>query len=695
MCGIAGFYATAEAASKVRAALTTMASRGKEAAGLYDGLVTHVSTPADLPYSGSESALGHVLHAMVGCVAQPVQGKGVLVANCEIYNWKALAAHEGISAENDTQVLLHLLDKHYPDIDAVLIALDGVYAFAYERDGVVTLARDILGVKPLYYTASNGFAFASERKALTMQGYAPRELHPRTVLQYDTAAQRITEHNRAFFAITPEHTEPYDAQRDHVAHLLKNAVAKRVPDAPFGVLLSGGLDSSLLALLLAKHKPLCYVVGVEGAPDVAAATALARELGLQLRVLTPTAPALADALPTIVRTIEDGNPVKVSVAATLWFACAAAQQDGCRALFSGLGADELFGGYARIRKSTALNRDCLAALRKLHERDLYRDDTITMRHGIELRLPFLDRALVEYALKIPAEHKLRTEEKAILRDAARALGLAEAFSARPKKAAQYGSGTMKLLLKLAKDRGQSLAEYTTELFGEKNKKLASMLSTGKDSVFALHIMHRMQYPISCVVTIESENPDSYMYHTPNVHLAQLQADAMGIPLITAKTRGQKEAELDALTHALREAQQRYGVEGVVVGAIASQYQRERVETVCDALGLTVFAPLWQMDQVQELRALINDEFSVVFTKVAADGLDASWLGQELDEARVERLEHLQRTHGVHPAGEGGEYESLVLDAPLFTQRIALGRTEVIKDGIAATLSIHEAHLEQK
>jgi diphthine-ammonia ligase len=693
MCGIVGIYAP-EASSKAQRALQLMAVRGREAAGIYDGVCTLVSSPEELPYSGSDHALGHVLHAMVGCVPQPLIGTGVLVANCEIYNWEQIKTSEGVSGENDAAVLLALLDKYYPDVQHVCSLLDGVYAFGYERDGMLTLARDILGVKPLFY--ADGFAFASERKALEALGYAPRELYPRTILQYNSEQKTVVETQRPFFTLPQPHSESYDAQEAQVATLLTQAVAKRVPDAPFGVLLSGGIDSGILTLLMRTYKPRCYVVGLADAPDVIAACELAKRIGVEIQVVTPTLAELQAALPVIVHTIEDGNPVKVSVAATMWFACAAAQRDGCRALFSGLGAEELFAGYERHRRSTDINRECLAGLRKLHERDLYRDDTITMYHGIELRLPFLDKALVQYSLGIPPTYKYDgAVDKKILRAAAEKLGLPHAFAFRPKKAAQYGSGMMKLLLRAAKEKKVLLADYLSGLRGIKNKRLASLLSGGKDSVLALHVMHRMAYDIACCITIESDNPDSYMFHTPNTHLAQLQADAMGFPLITVRTHGEKEAELDALKDAIARAKQQHGIEGVITGALASQYQRERIERVCDELSLTVFSPLWQMDQVEELQLMLSLPMSVILTRVAAEGLDASWLGKPIDKSVIQKLTALQRSHGVHPAGEGGEYESLVLDAPLFTKRLVLGDTEIIKDGIAATLHIKTVHTEPK
>ena len=272
--------------------------------------------------------------------------------------------------------------------------------------------------------------------------------------------------------------------------------------------------------------------------------------------------------------------MKLSVACTFWFACARAERDGVRCLFSGLGSEELFAGYERHRQSTEPNKECLAGLRKMHERDLYRDDVITMHHGIELRLPFLDRALVSYALKVPAKYKIvpddtgKPVDKKIMRDAAILLGVPSNVAFRPKKAAQYGSWIMKQLMRLAKRERKNLATYLAEQQCTPNKTVAVLLSGGKDSVLAMHIMQRMRYRIACCITIESDNKDSYLYHTPNINLTALQAQAMRLPLVTARTAGEPERELDGLEEALRIAKKTYHVEGVVTGAIQSQYQRD-------------------------------------------------------------------------------------------------------------------------
>lgn len=709
MCGINGAYGIEGAVNIVKSGLAAMRMRGTEAAGLYDGTINYEIAPEDLPYSGSKQAIGHLLHSMVGLLPQPIEGKNsVLAANCEIYNWEELAEKYSVTAQNDAELLLALLDTQ--PLSNVLDELDGVYAFAYEHNDIVTIARDILGEKPLWYATlcntNECFTFASERKALVAMGCDEiRELSPRTILHYNIQRGTFTEERRAFFRAEPEHEVDEEKITSHVETLLRAAVKKRIPHTKFGIMLSGGVDSSIITLLAktyANEKFHCYCVGVPDSPDVIASQEAAKTLGVPLIVIHPTLAMLETELPTILETIEDSNPVKVSVAATFWFACKQAKEDGCKALFSGLGSEEVFAGYERHRRSTDINKECIAGLLKMHERDLYRDDTITMHHGLELRTPMLDTALITYGLRIHPAYKMQTNEegvlvdKAVLRKAACALGLPRAIAYRPKKAAQYGSGMMKLLEKLSKQgKHETVAHYLESLAGKQNKRLVALLSGGKDSILALHIMHRMRYEISCCVTIESANPDSFMYHTPNTNMTALQAQSMRIPFILTKTTGEKEVELTALEDGLRRAKEEHGVEGVIVGAIQSQYQRERVERVADSLGLTIFSPLWQMDQAAELNLVLQSGIHAIITKVAAEGLDASWLAKEIDEQMIERLTALSLSKGVHPAGEGGEYESLVVDAPLFHEKIVIEETESIKDGLSATLVIRDAKLISK
>ncbi|PIN70922.1 hypothetical protein COV94_00560 [Candidatus Woesearchaeota archaeon CG11_big_fil_rev_8_21_14_0_20_57_5] len=156
-----------------------------------------------------------------------------------------------------------------------------------------------------------------------------------------------------------------------------------------------------------------------------------------------------------------------------------------------------------------------------------------------------------------------------------------------------------------------------------------------------------------------------MFHTPSISATAAQAKAMDLPHLTVTTPGQEGQELSELHDALRRAQEEHGITGVISGAVASTYQATRVQKACHALGLWCFNPLWQMDQLALLRAIVDQGFLAVITAVAASPLDARWLGRAIDDAFISDVASLATAHGINPAGEGGEFESLVLDCPLF------------------------------
>jgi len=222
-------------------------------------------------------------------------------------------------------------------------------------------------------------------------------------------------------------------------------------------------------------------------------------------------------------------------------------------------------------------------------------------------------------------------------------------------------------------------------------RVAALLSGGKDSVLAARLAEEGGHELLCLVTMRSANPDSYMFHTVNVEAVGLQAKAWGKRWLQAWTPGEKERELDDLKAAL----DGLPVEGVVSGAIASSYQRNRVERVCGELGLTHISPLWGRDREGLLRAILSKGMRVIFTAVAAQGLDESWLGTELDEVAASRLLRLNAEYGVDPCGEGGEYETLVLDAPWFREKIVVSQADKTWDGVSGRYVIGEAHLLPK
>ncbi len=227
------------------------------------------------------------------------------------------------------------------------------------------------------------------------------------------------------------------------------------------------------------------------------------------------------------------------------------------------------------------------------------------------------------------------------------------------------------------------------------RRLGVLFSSGKDSAYAAHLMRREGYELACLITVKSRNPYSYMFHTPGIDLVPLQAESMNLPLLEVESEGVKEAELDDLERVIEEAVERHRISGVVTGAIASLYQESRIERVCSKLGLQAFSPLWQKDQEEVMRSLIRDGFVFILTSVAAEGLDASWLGRQITERDVERLVELRRSHGINVAGEGGEFESLVLNSPLFTREIEIKRFEIEEiDEETARITVLDARLKR-
>ncbi|MFH2028224.1 MAG: diphthine--ammonia ligase [Nanoarchaeota archaeon] len=696
MCGIIGIFGRNEAVKLVLKGLDILKNRGKDGFGLYyDDKKYFDKDLKKLKVGKSKDCIGHCLHSVVGFVEQPLAGKGILAANCEIYNWKELG-----KAKNDSEMLLRLLDKK--NISEVLKSLDGVYAFAYLIEDELYLARDIIGVKPLWYSHSDGFAFASEKKALEKLGYLDiNELNPRKILKYHIKENKVEFIDREFFRIEPEIKDKKERIVDKVNELFYDALIKRVPDKKFGVLFSGGIDSTFISYLLKKKKKdfTCYTAVLDEPKlrvpeDLVYSERIAKELGLKLKVIKIRLKDIEKYLKVIVPLIEDSNVVKVGVALTFYAACEQAKKDGCKVVFSGLGSEEIFAGYQRHRESLNINKECVSGLLKMYERDMYRDDVITMFNNLELRLPFLDKRLVEYSLRIPAKYKIADgEEKHILREAARKLKLNEDFCIRKKKAAQYGSNFDKAIHKLSKkNKFKFKSEYLKQFYPAHNVKLGALVSSGKDSIYAIYVMLRQNYSVDCLITIKSKNPDSYMFHTPTVDLVKLQAESMGIPLIVVETEGEKEKELDDLKKALEEAKKKYRIQGVVSGAIFSNYQRERVEKVADGLGLKIFSPLWHKNQETYLRELIHNGFKFIITKVMCDGLDKSWLGKEITLEDVDKLVELDKKIGINVAGEGGEYESLMVYGPLFNKKIKVDYDIKVESKNVAELIIKKSSL---
>jgi predicted ATP pyrophosphatase (TIGR00289 family) len=203
-------------------------------------------------------------------------------------------------------------------------------------------------------------------------------------------------------------------------------------------------------------------------------------------------------------------------------------------------------------------------------------------------------------------------------------------------------------------------------------RLAALVSGGKDSLYAVYLAGK-EHEISYIVSIISENPESYMFHFPNARLVENQAELMQIPLMQKTTKGEKEEELTDLKEALGKIKSK--IDGVVSGATASNYQKTRIEKICRELNLRSVTPLWHKNPEKLLRDMVASGFDIIITAVAAPPLDESWLGREINEDCLGELIELNKFHGISILGEGGEFETFVLDCPLFKKKIKILESE--------------------
>ena len=549
--------------------------------------------------------------------------------------------------------------------------IDGIYAFAYLKDNELILSRDILGVNPVWYTEKDeDFAFASEKQALEKESLECRELHPRQILKFDLETGERTFEQREFFEID----ENQDIGIEEVAEEIKDnflkAVEKRVPEGDLGLLFSGGVDSTLIAAALQELGKdfRAYTAGIQhgnvNAPrDMDWAQEIAEEMNIELEAYESSLEEVEKELPEIADWISSSSVVKNGVALPFHMALKGSRNSE-QVIMSGLGSEQLYAGYHR--QQGYLNKECLSGLRSIFERDLYRDNVISFRNGREIRLPFLDHELIEHALTIPEEYKVKDEyRKYVLRKAAEKLGVPEKVAWRGKTAAQYGSNFDKAIDRLSRDEGfDHKQEYLNSLRSRPNNRIVALTSGGKDSNAALYRIQRRNNEISCLLSLRSENKDSYMFDSKKSrgHIEE-QAEKLGISLIVQETEGEKEVELEDLRKGLEKAVDQYNVEGVVAGALASTYQRDRVDKMAEEVGLKVFTPLWQEDQARYMRWLIREGFEVEITSVAARGLDESWEGKVLDEENISGLLDLADEYMFNAAGEGGEYETRVVGFP--------------------------------
>lgn len=219
-------------------------------------------------------------------------------------------------------------------------------------------------------------------------------------------------------------------------------------------------------------------------------------------------------------------------------------------------------------------------------------------------------------------------------------------------------------------------------------KLAALFSGGKDSTYAAHIMEMQGHTVSDLVSVIPSDMHSWLFHTPNLHLVPLMAEAMGKSLTTRESVGTEEDDLRALEEALSGLQ----VEGVITGALASDYQWDRINGVCERLGLPVYSPLWRKDQKMLMMDMVSSGLRSMIVGVSAEGLDGSWLGRFIDGHLLEELEIVAEGHGFNLSGEGGEYETLVIDSPMYGSPIEIVDTEIETSRDGGRLTVIRAGL---
>lgn len=223
-------------------------------------------------------------------------------------------------------------------------------------------------------------------------------------------------------------------------------------------------------------------------------------------------------------------------------------------------------------------------------------------------------------------------------------------------------------------------------------RVAVSFSGGKDSIYATWIAVHQAWDVR-LVTVKPSSPDSLMFHHPNTEWTGLQAEAMELSHEIVEMKNKD--ELLDLRRALERMKSEDKITGLVTGAVASDYQKTRFDSMCDAIGLKTYAPLWHKGPKLLVENLVKFGFRVILTAVAAKGLDESWLGRELTEREWSKLEQLSKIHGIHLTGEGGEYESFVLDAPHFSKTVEIQESRNEWRGDSGRMIIEKASLRNK
>ena len=223
---------------------------------------------------------------------------------------------------------------------------------------------------------------------------------------------------------------------------------------------------------------------------------------------------------------------------------------------------------------------------------------------------------------------------------------------------------------------------------------AILFSGGKDSTMAVYAALEAKEDVKYLLSMKSKNDESYMFHVPNIHITDLLAEALDIPIMSVETDGVKEEELNDLKFAFQNLKNR-GVEVIYTGALYSVYQKSRIEKLGSEVGLKIISPYWHVDELEYMKKIVSLGFKIMICGVAAWGLDESWLGRIIDDETIDELVRLNEKYYVDIAFEGGEAETLAIDGPIFKKRLKILKYKKEWHLDSGVFIIEDAVLEEK